>query len=325
MSDDWTDQGMASKRWFKPAVAVWFALLLGGGLLLMPSTVHASIAQVTGITGRLLVSAIAGIFGLMLGWAIASRIAQATAPRAIAPGLEPHEAGDWDDGEVMEDEPRRRRVFSAREDIGEDGIGVSEEVAAEDEVAPSRAFEDILADIPEAVPEESWEEKSEPIDLSEEQAFPHEDREPEETIVIEDAEFETIEEEIAEDVVEDEPPPAPTVEATSATPLAGLSLKQLEDRLAAALDSRKQAAKVSTPEAQPHVAAEEEPPAPYDDPAESQLDDPDKDDPVIAFLRREASRKMPEKNPEPPQRDYDAQAALREALDKLGKVGKPGD
>ncbi|UOR15998.1 hypothetical protein [Qipengyuania aquimaris] len=312
---------MASKRWFKPAVAVWFALLLGGGLLLMPSTVHASIAQVTGITGRLLVSAIAGIFGLMLGWAIASRIAQATAPRAIAPGLEPHEAGDWDDGELVEEEPRRRRVFSAREDIGEDGIGVSEEVAAEDEVAPSRAFEDILAEIPEAVPEESWEEESEPIDLSEEQAFPHEDRELEKTIVIEDAEFETIEEEIAED----DPQAAATVEASASAPLADLSLKQLEDRLAAALDSRKQAVKASTPEDPPHVAAEEEPPAPYDDSAESQLDDPDEDDPVIAFLRREASRKMPEKTPEPPQRDYDAQAALREALDKLGKVGKPGD
>ncbi|QZD91440.1 hypothetical protein K3162_07595 [Qipengyuania xiapuensis] len=321
MSDDWTDQGMASKRWFKPAVAVWFALLLGGGLFLMPSTIHASIAQATGIAGRLLVSAIVGIFGLMLGWAIASRIAQATAPRAIAPGLEPHEAGDWDDGEVMEEEPRRRRVFSAREDIGEDGIGVAEEVAAEDEVEPSRAFEDILADIPDAVPEEGWEEESDPIELSEEHAFPHEDREPEETIVIEDAEFETIEEEIAED----EPQAAPTVEAPAEAPLADLSLKQLEDRLATALDSRKQAAKVSTPEAPPHAAAEEEAPAPYDDPADSQLDDPDEDDPVIAFLRREASRKMPEKTPEPPQRDYDAQAALREALDKLGRVGKPGD
>ncbi|MBY6127506.1 hypothetical protein KUW15_02130 [Qipengyuania aquimaris] len=321
MSDDWTDQGMASKQWFKPAVAVWFALLLGGGLLLMPSTVHASIAQATGITGRLLVSAIAGVFGLMLGWAIASRIAQATAPRAIAPGLEPHEAGDWDDGEVIEEEPRRRRVFSAREDIGEDGIGVAEEVAAEDEVEPSRAFEDILADIPDAVPEESWEEESEPIDLSDEQAFPHEDRDPEDAVIIEDAEFETI----AEDVVEDESPPAPTMEASASAPLADLSLKQLEDRLAAALESRKQAAKVSTPEAPPHVVAGEDPPEPYDDPAESQLDDPDEDDPVIAFLRREASRKMPEKTPEPPQRDYDAQAALREALDKLGKVGKPGD
>ncbi|MBX7491854.1 hypothetical protein K3163_01375 [Qipengyuania sp. 1NDW9] len=321
MSDDWTDQGMASKRWFKPAVAVWFALLLGGGLFLMPSTIHASIAQATGITGRLLVSAIVGVFGLMLGWAIASRIAAATAPRAIAPGLEPHEADDWDDGEVMEEEPRRRRVFSAREDIGEDGIGVAEEVAAEEEVEPSRAFEDILADIPDAVPEEGWEEESDPIELSEEHAFPHEDREHEETFVIEEAEFETIE----EDIAEDEPPAALTEEAPAEAPLADLSLKQLEDRLAAALDSRKQAAKVSTPEAPPHAAAEEEAPAPYDDPAESQLDDPDEDDPVIAFLRREASRKMPEKTPEPPQRDYDAQAALREALDKLGRVGKPGD
>lgn len=317
MSDDWTDPGMTSRGWFKPAVGLWFALLLGGGLFLMPASVHASIAQATGIAGKMLISAIAGGIGLLLGLAIAGRVAKATAPRAIAPGLEPHDDGWPDEDGAIEEEPKRRRVFSAREDIGEEGIGMPEMAEAESEfheADPARAFEDILAEIPHAAePDEGWETQEPVIEIGAEESGSDEDPLPPQ-VEIEEAEFETIEEE-----VEREPEPAPHEAAPAA--LGDLTLQQLEDRLAAALASRKKAP--PAPSASPEDFATEMPEP--GDTAESQLDDPDDDDPVIAFLRREASRKMPQKEPSPPQRDYDAQAALRQALDKLGKVGKPGD
>lgn len=298
MSEDWTDTGLTSRGWFKPAVALWFALLLGGGLFLMPSGVHTSIAQATGLGGRALVSALAAVFGGFLGLAVAGRIAQATAPRAIAPGLEPHDGEDWSEEPGEEEEPRRRRVFSAREDIGMDGIGTSEIEAAHEE--PARAFEEILADIPET---------SETASSAEETLV--------KSVAIEDAEFEAVEEGDAAELG-----PGPTPESSPvAMALGDLSLPQLEERLAAALERRKRAVAAGGDVSTDQTTAG----LPVEDETESELQIPDDDDPVIAFLRREASRKMPQNEPSPPQRDYDAQAALRQALDKLGKVGKPND
>ena len=319
MSDDWTDTGLTTRGWFKPAVALWFALLLGGGLFLMPASIHASIASATGIGGRVLISALAGVFGLFLGLALAGRLAAAAAPRAIAPGLELHEDDSWTEEATVEEEPRRRRVFSAREDIGEEGIGIVEADMQEEE--PAQAFEDILAEIPSAAePEETWEEDDQPIELgAAEEEVAVSDTYSE--VEIEEAEFETIPE-----------PPAPEEITVASEPavtraLGDLSLPELEDRLAAALASRKRAGapKTTVPvqDPEPRVEPEEEPGEPVD--SDPQIADPDENDPVIAFLRREASRKMPQKEPSPPERDYDAQAALRHALDKLGKVGKPGD
>jgi len=40
MGDSFDDTSITDKAWFKPAVAAWFALLLGGGLWLMPPRIH---------------------------------------------------------------------------------------------------------------------------------------------------------------------------------------------------------------------------------------------------------------------------------------------
>lgn len=313
MSDDWTEHGLTAKPWFKPAVGVWFAVLAGLGLYLMPASVHAAIKGATGLGGPLVVALVAALAGFLIGYAIAALIARSGRRRAIAPGLEPHDVGAWNDT-VETAELRRRRVFSAREDIGEDGIGTRTPML-DDQPEPARAFEDILAEIPEAAapeyaPDEDW--SDEDWDAVEEVMANPQPEIVAEPVAhdppIEDAEFETIE--------EDEPAPAVVDPALASTPIASdtrafgdMSLEQLEERLAAALESRKQAS------ATPAGATGEDSP----------LDDPDRDDPVIAFLRREASRQMPERVPAPPRTEYDPQAALREALDKLGRVGKPAE
>ncbi|NNC51828.1 MAG: hypothetical protein HKO08_02155 [Erythrobacter sp.] len=313
MSDDWTDSGLTTRSWFKPAVALWFAALLGGGLYLMPANVHAAIFRATGLGGPLVVSAIAATFGLVLGLVIAGRIVAATRPRAIAPGLEVHEGDDWAEEEV--EEPRRRRVFSAREDIGEDGIGTSETIAEVEEQSveePDRAFEEILAEIPAAPePEDEWDR----VDAAPAEAWETQgpaENEPQH--LVEEAEFEPV-----DDAEKHE---APAEGAYTPTSLGDLSLAELEARLGAAIASHR---RVVPAEPTEHAADEADEEAPYEDENESQLGQPAEDDPVIAFLRREATRAMPEKSNAPAEPAYDAQAALRHALDKLGKVGKPGD
>lgn len=316
MSDDWTDSGLTTRSWFKPAVALWFAALLGGGLFLMPTNVHAAIFRTTGLGGPLVVSAIAAVFGLVLGLVIAGRIVAATRPRAIAPGLEIHDGGDWAEDEV--EEPRRRRVFSAREDIGEDGIGTSEigsQVEEEPAQEPARAFEEILAEIPAAPePEDEWDR----VDAAPTEAWEAQDpTEDEAETLVEEAEFKPVE--------PSEEHEAPAAKFEPQTSLGDLSLAELEARLGAAIASHRRAVSAEPTEQAPDEADED---APCEDESESQLDQPAEDDPVIAFLRREATRAMPEKSnapTEPAEPAYDPQAALRHALDKLGKVGKPGD
>ena len=313
MSDDWTDSGLTTRSWFKPAVALWFAALLGGGLFLMPANVHAAIFRATGLGGPLVVSAIAGVFGLVLGLVIAGRIVAATRPRAIAPGLAMHEDDDWAEDEV--EEPRRRRVFSAREDIGEDGIGTSDigsQVEEEPAQEPARAFEEILAEIPAAPePEDEWDRVDAAPAVSWETQGPVED-EPQ--TLVEEAEFEPVETE--------EEHKAPVEQVDTQTSLGDLSLAELEARLGAAIASHRRAASAEPGESAPDQADDD---IATEDESGSQLGQPAEDDPVIAFLRREATRAMPEKSNAPAEPAYDPQAALRHALDKLGKVGKPGD
>ena len=313
MSDDWTDSGLTTRSWFKPAVALWFAALLGGGLFLMPANVHAAIFRATGLGGPLVVSAIAGVFGLVLGLVIAGRIVAATRPRAIAPGLAMHEGDDWAEDEV--EEPRRRRVFSAREDIGEDGIGTSDigsQVEEEPAQEPARAFEEILAEIPAAYePEDEWDR----VDAAPAEAWEtHAPVEDESQPLVEEAEFEPVETE--------EEHEAPVGQVDTQTSLGDLSLAELEARLGAAIASHRRAAPAEPRESEPDEADDD---IASEDESESQLGQPAEDDPVIAFLRREATRAMPEKSNAPAEPAYDPQAALRHALDKLGKVGKPGD
>ncbi len=309
MSDDWTDSGLSTRSWFKPAVALWFAALLGSGLFLMPANVHAAIFRATGLGGQLVISAIAAVFGLVLGLVIAGRIVAVARPRAIAPGLEIHEGEDWAEEKV--EEPRRRRVFSAREDIGEDGIGTSETVPqVEDQ--PARGFEEILAEIPAAPePEYEWDRgDAAPTEAREAQTPAYFEPEP----FVEEGEFEPLESTERNGV--------PTEPVETQTSLGDLSLAELEARLGAAIASHRRIAPAGPPERAQDPADEE---ALDEEETESQLDQPLEDDPVIAFLRREATRTMPEKSNAPAEPAYNPQAALRHALDKLGKVGKPGD
>lgn len=374
MSDRFDNSGITTRGWFRPAVAAWFALLLGGGLWLMPPDIHASIARTLALPrmaamfepplGTAALAIVCGGFallGAMLGWVIAARLAAASAPRAFAPGFEYHGDDGWSgDAEDDFDQPRRRRVFSAREDIGEEGIAISapqdedagyaEEFTIEDEPIPSPEadFEAVYAGMdPDYVPpsEEDIVE-TEPVELEpddlEYAEFSEVDEEPEapaqEPVVpIEPGEDERPEDDTLapEDDPEDDP-------EDGAEPLGDMSLDALLGRLENALDAHRQmvatseqAASEPPPQTVPMMREPQDiaPGAAEDD----SLPDIAEDDPVIAFLRREASRRMP---PPPAADDGDedddeverigesrsgqteAQAALRSALDRLGQVNR---
>ncbi len=136
---------------FKWGVALWFALLLGLGLFVMPASVHASLADRLGLDGllpagapsRAFLAGAAALLGVLAGLLIASRIAvpgDADAdPDADADaegwdesameGLEPAEGSNGDVGQDHASEPNHapRRPFNPREDIGEEGIDPSRE------------------------------------------------------------------------------------------------------------------------------------------------------------------------------------------------------
>ena len=251
------DSTLTTKAWFRPAVGLWFGMLVGAGTLgvlyVTPADTRDALFQSAGLTGLhrffeppvgmagfAAVAVAAGVVGFLFGLVIASRLARRAAvveQLEIAPETVEAEAP------VAEDQSRRR-VFSAREDIGEEGIAVTE-------TAEALATPEI------------------------------------------EAEFEEVEE-VA----------APAEEPAAATPvtsapaaresLADLTLDQLTSRLAAALEARK--------------AAPGTPPVAEEDP-----------DQVISFLRREAARDTAPGGTA----SEDPQVALRSALDKLGRVGKP--
>ena len=399
MSDHYDNTGITGRAWFKPLVALWFGALAAAGMWFMPPDVHGSIVSATqldrvhpifsqplGQQGIIALCAIAGLLGLLIGLLIAWRIAVASAPRAFAPGFEVHDEHDWADSQSGDDEfeqPRRRRVFSAHEDIGEQGIAVT--APPEEEEQGDYEDEYTIEDIPPASPEEDFEtvyaELEEDYTPAEDApAFEEEveaEREPladygeteadeAETREILDAEFVEAEDELA--VAEFEEPeapapasapsyeeeaqplsqpfhddiPAPTPQPAPVedeVPLGDMSLDGLLDRLEGALekhsrmvDRSERAAHEAPPEPAPMRRA---PPASdvggFTESAEDAqgLPEVSDDDPVIAFLRREASRRMPESNRESEGGDggesenssSDAQAALRSALDRLGQTG----
>ena len=396
MGDGFEKPGLMRRAWFKPIVGAWFALLLGGGLWLMPPHIHALIADATQLSaihpmfappvsagGVGLMAIVAAIFGFLLGIAVAGRIAAASAPRAFAPGFEMHGESVWEDEreEAAFEEPRRRRVFSAREDIGEEGIAISapthdEEGDYEDEYS--------LADIPPASPEEDFEAVYAEMD----EDYVAAEYEPEEVVTaeepeisdglaeeepahapafVEDADFEEVEpaqpetgplaepewaaqiEDEPYDEFETEPDYEPEFveaeqlhEAEEETPqeseaLGDMSLEALLGRLEGALEQHKKIVAGSEkaalePAPQPVPLMREGEPA-QDEPAGEDLPEASEDDPVIAFLRREASRRMPpppasemdeEPGPDEPrqQSQTEAQAALRSALERLGQVNR---
>ena len=396
MGDGFEKPGLMRRAWFKPIVGAWFALLLGGGLWLMPPHIHALIADATKLSaihpmfappvsagGVGLMAIVAAIFGFLLGIAVAGRIAAASAPRAFAPGFEMHGDSVWEDerDEAAFEEPRRRRVFSAREDIGEEGIAISapthdEEGDYEDEYS--------LADIPPASPEEDFEAVYAEMD----EDYVAAEYEPEEVVTaeepeigdglaeeepagapafVEDAEYEEVElaepetgplaepewtaeiEDEPHDEFETEPDYVPEFvaaepdrEVEEETPLESealgdMSLEALLGRLEGALEQHKKIVAGSEkaalePAPQPVPLMREGEPA-QDDAAGEDLPEASEDDPVIAFLRREASRRMPpppasEMDDEPEadeprqQSQTEAQAALRSALERLGQVNR---
>ncbi|MBX7541688.1 hypothetical protein [Qipengyuania sphaerica] len=366
MGDSYDTPGLTGRAWFRPAVAAWFALLLGGGLWLMPPSVHASMAGTLGLgavpNNVAILCAGLALLGFLLGWVIASRIAAATGPRAFAPGFEGFGGDGWDDGEAEEEMPRRRRVFSAREDIGEEGIAISaprdederryeEEFSVED-IAPVTPEEDFEAVYAEMEPGYFPSQDAGPVEV--EAAGIDEPAEYEaEYAEVEEAEYEPVEVEPEPEYAaapqyapepEHELEPADYEEAAAEarapeTPLGDMSLDALLGRLEGAMEAHKamvatseRAAAEPAPQAVP--MARELGPVDEDDLGLAEVSD---DDPVIAFLRREASRRMPQRPanedaapevadiPEQPRShegQTEAQAALRNALDRLGQAGR---
>lgn len=372
MSDSFDTPGIIGRSWFRPAVAAWFGVLAAAGMWFMPPSVHASIMQTTGLAqlsplfappvsnaGVLLLCAIAAVIGALLGFLIARSFARIAAPRAFAPGFEFHDESSWEEGGPSEEEPfRRRRVFSAREDIGEEGIAISAPVDEDGSYDDEFSIEDV----PSATPEEDFDAvyaEMEPdyVPTSEQDAVveDHDPVELEDDPVVEEAEFVEVDDAEFDPAPAEEPEPvrlsgtdwsAPeeTLDAEDVAipevPLGDMSLDALLDRLEGALEAHK--SMVATSE----EASEKAPPrtvpmaretAELEDEADdSGLPEASDDDPVIAFLRREARRRMPQQaaNEKPPESvpepepktsarpsQAEAHAALRSALERLGQSG----
>lgn len=370
MSDHHGNTGLLGRAWFKPLVGAWFALLLGGGMWLMPPHVHALIARSTGLAqlhpifappvsgaGVAVLCIIVALFGLLLGIAVAGRIASAAAPRAFAPGFEFLEDSAWrEEAKLPADgmeEPRRRRVFSARDDIGEEGIAIrapTEEASYESEYSlddappagPAEEFEAVYAEMEgdRAVADEDVEDVG---GSGEDETGGYAVFETEDGEIAEDAEFEHVQEfdpepevePIQEEYAEDGTDPDTTGGETPA--MCDMSLGGLLDRLEGALEQHKRMVAESEeaaeqPAPQP-IPMTRELPAEEDYLEDQELPQASDDDPVIAFLRREASRRMPEAHagldaPEDEGSETgdaaptDAQAALRSALERLGQVNR---
>ena len=354
MSDSFDNPGLMGRTWFKPMVGAWFALLLGGGMWLMPPVIHSAIASGTGLAslssvfaapvsslGAGILSLTFALLGFGIGWAIAERVAVASAPRAFAPGFEIHNQDSWPE-EVEEEfeQPRRRRVLSAREDLGEDGIAMGAPPAEDGSVegdaidaapatSPEEDFEAVYAEMEPDYESPSGQE----TEAEEPEAYEYPD-----TFVEYEAEYTEVEESETEFEPQgfEHAQPGETAEEEQA--FGDMSLEGLLGRLEGALDAHKKMV------AESEKAAEEPAPQPIpmtrepavedeDEDQDANLTEASEDDPVIAFLRREASRRMPQ--PMDPDEDVadvdeshatgtptDAQEALRSALERLGQVNR---
>ena len=137
------DSTLTTKAWFRPVVGLWFGMLVGAGTLgvlyVTPADTRDALFQSAGLTGLhrffeppvgmagfAAVAVAAGVVGFLFGLVIASRLARRAAvvdQAEIAPETVEAEAPAAED-------QSRRRVFSAREDIGEEGIAVTETAEA---------------------------------------------------------------------------------------------------------------------------------------------------------------------------------------------------
>ena len=267
---------------FKWGVGLWFALLMGLGLFVMPESIHQALAERLSLDGvlsagssRIVLSVIAALLGLLIGVVLAMRVA------AINDAV--HDDDEEDDVDPAwlreEEEPlpvaatedAPRRPFNPREDMHEEGIATFQadeaEVAAPDE--PTDYSSEVGASPSEVV---------EPID---DEARGSRDHESDGGQSVGDT----------EEICFDTPHPAPPVMAEA---VGDLSLDALTARLERALEACK---------AGPVAARQDE-----------------NTDPVIAFLRREAENETPLRPRQ--DETGDPEAELRSALEKLNRATK---
>ena len=267
---------------FKWGVGLWFALLMGLGLFVMPESIHQALAERLSLDGvlsagssRIVLSVMAALLGLLIGVVLALRVA------AINDAV--HDDDEEDDVDPAwlreEEEPlpvaatedAPRRPFNPREDMHEEGIATFQadeaEVAAPDE--PTDYSSEVGASPSEVV---------EPID---DEARGSRDHESDGGQSVGDT----------EEICFDTPHPAPPVMAEA---VGDLSLDALTARLERALEACK---------AGPVAARQDE-----------------NTDPVIAFLRREAENETPLRPRQ--DETGDPEAELRSALEKLNRATK---
>lgn len=320
---------------FRWGVGAWFALLLGLGLFVMPAAVHQTLGERLGIAGslgadslRLALSGAAALLGFVIGLVLAMRVASLNPPKdkdAADEGADEADAiwlsdDDADESAApLEDEPRR--PFNPREDMEEEGIGVAREEAEEPEaIDEDSALMELWreemgddADLP-TPPAPTPEPLEEPVDAEYEPVVEVDESFDDDPVSgsegfedslptlaadepLAEAEPPTPEtdEEASDPSLEFEPEPADAHAPEPSAPeaLGDLSLDALTERLASALEAARAAPESRSAET----------------------------DPVIAFLRREAERDVPQTQRS--EVGEDPQAELRSALDKLTRVGTP--
>ena len=309
---------------FPWVVGLYFAVLMAGGLFVMPDAVHANLRSWLGIealvgnalAAKLVLSVLAGIIGMLVGVAIARRVAEAKAKKLsdesgetelAAPTLDPEDIA-YDDSEPTDDavwladddigeEPEvvlpeeiPRRMFNPRDYLTEDGLETEAEFERDTIVSTEPVdaeFEEVeaFAESPHPGPDDDEQEAKH--ELSNEwfaTESEHGLKEPDEpTVVTAD---------MPEAAEQETQPVPPRSEA-----MGDLSLSELTERLERALAAQR---KAKDGDAQPIA--------------------PDAD-PVIAFLRREADRTAPPASAES-EDTQDTQASLRSALERLSQVSK---
>lgn len=305
-----TGAPISSHPAFAPAVGLWFAALLGFGLLVMSADLHAMIAARTGletllpedVDARMANSAIAALAGFLLGLAIARRAARAN--DEIDPDdweIFPPEDSVWlgekasPEPPVEDSAPFAHRLFNPREELDEEGIGVR---PAPEE--PQHPGESALMEAWRLEREESTEVSAEesPDEASADAEIPECDPAP-----------------LSAEPLDD--PEAPDAQGEASLPGAGeranepapdapgdLPLAALTARLEQAIAEHRRQVRAPSP-------AQEAEPAPIAPAA----------DPVIAFLRREADRSGVRMDGAGELGD--PQAVLRSALDKLSRASNP--
>lgn len=352
MGDSFDDTSITDKAWFKPAVAAWFALLLGGGLWLMPPRIHDSIASTLGLdrtlptfalpigaAGAAILCAAFALIGAMLGWVIAARLGRPTGQRVL--GYEA-EAIDESSIHVAEEEafeePRRRRVLLAKEDIDEEGIAPSEDAVEESEDVfdltvtslPEKDIETFHAEVePDEAPSFDIPMQADPQDPLDNAEFTVE-------IGREDEELPAAFDDSGNHPLDfDHYEHTEIQEADNDEALGDLSLDALLGRLEGALDTQRRLVEKSEHAArQPALQPVPLTSAPIEDEAiariKSNAEDASEDDPVVAFLKREAERRISQPDPaesdgEPPEKQSEpsepsaVHATVRSVLDRMGQ------